>query len=185
MGAGVSARAACSVVSYIAAIVAANVVTAHLGLVPVGVGLMATAGTYFAGFALLARNITQDTAGRLVALAAMAVGIALSVVLATPTLALASGVAFAVSELLDMAVYTPLRARTDWWARAILPASLLGAVADTFIFLSLAGFPLWPGAVGQMVGKGWAIGIPVVVVLAVRKVRDRAVSRQRLIAEGA
>lgn len=181
----VSVRSAISVAGYTAAVVAANVVTANYGLIPVGFGLMATAGTYFAGFALLARNITQDAAGRLVALAAMAVGIALSVVLATPTLALASGVAFAVSELLDMAVYTPLRARTDWWARAILPASLLGAVVDSFLFLALAGFPLWPGALGQMAGKGWAIGIPVLLVVAVRKVRGRAVPRQRVVTEGA
>lgn len=159
---------------YIAVIVAANWAVAHYGLIPVGFGLAATAGTYFAGGALLLRNIAQDTSGRVVVLAAMTVGIALSTVLATPTLALASGVAFAVSELLDMAVYTPLRARTDWWARAILPASLLGAVVDSFLFLFLAGFPLWPGAIGQMVGKAWAIGVPVAVVVVVRHVRRPA-----------
>ena len=46
--------------AYAASIVAANYLTAHYGLVPAGFGLLVTAGTYAAGFALLARDFVQS-----------------------------------------------------------------------------------------------------------------------------
>lgn len=61
---------AAALTAYVAAIVGANYLTAHYGLVPVLPGLLVTAGTYSAGLALLARDAVQDTAGRLAALAA-------------------------------------------------------------------------------------------------------------------
>lgn len=48
---------------FITAVVLANVMTARLGLVDVGFGLMTTAGTFAAGFALLARDIVQQAGG--------------------------------------------------------------------------------------------------------------------------
>lgn len=154
---------------YIGAIVAANYVTNHYGLVAVGFGLTATAGTYLAGCALMLRNVVQDTLGRPVVIMAIVVGAALSA-LTSPALAVASGVAFGLSETLDMAVYTPLRTRG--WARAVIPASLLGALVDTFVFLYLADFPVTPaGVAGQLVGKTWAVWVPVALVLIMRKVR--------------
>lgn len=157
---------------YAAAIVAANWLTAHHGLIPVGFGLTATAGTYAAGAALMLRNTVQDALGRVFVLAAILAGAGLSA-LTSPALALASGVAFGVSELADTAVYTPLRRRG--WARAVLPASLLGALLDTLIFLSLAGFPVTPrGVLGQLVGKTWAVWLPVAVIVLARRRRPDA-----------
>lgn len=158
--------------AYAAAIVAANWLTARHGLIPVGFGLTATAGTYCAGAALMLRNTVQDTLGRAFVIAAILAGAALSA-LTSPALALASGVAFGISELSDTAVYTPLRRRG--WVRAVLPASLLGALLDTLLFLALAGFPVTPrGVAGQLVGKTWAVWLPVAVIVLARRGRPGA-----------
>lgn len=144
--------------AYIATVVLANVLTEHYGLIGIGFGLTATAGTFAAGATLLARNLTQDVTGRLVVLALMLAGCVLSWWLATPQLAVASAVAFACSETADMGVYTPLRKRG--WSRAVLAASVVGAVVDTLVFLHLAGFPVTADSVtGQLVvkvGISWA-----------------------------
>lgn len=162
--------------AYMTAIIAANVLTDRYGMVPVWPGIAATAGTYAAGLALLARDVVQDTAGRRPVLAAIAAGAVLSAWLATPQLAVASALAFAVAETVDMAVYTPLRRRG--WGRAALTSGLVGAVADTVLFLWLAGFPVWAALPGQLIGKAvWATAVPVVLVLAVREAR-RALPRQ-------
>jgi uncharacterized PurR-regulated membrane protein YhhQ (DUF165 family) len=156
---------------YAAAIAGANTLTAHNGLVPVGFGLTATAGTYSAGAALMLRNLVQDTLGRRFVAAAIVAGAALSAI-TSPALALASGIAFGVSELADTALYTPLR--RHGWARAALPASLLGATVDSLLFLGLAGFPVTArGMAGQLVGKAWAIWLPVAAVTLLRGVRHR------------
>ena len=79
-----------ALVAYLSTIVAANWLTARYGFTPVGFGLAATAGTYAAGLAFVARDAVQDTSGRVAALAALAVGGVLSWFLATPQLAVAS-----------------------------------------------------------------------------------------------
>lgn len=159
--------AAAAFTGYVTCVVAANWVTARYGFVPVWFGIAATAGTYAAGAALFTRDILQDTAGRHTVIAAIAVGALLSAWLSTPDLAVASGTAFLVAELADMAVYTPLRARG--WARAVLASNVVGAVADTFLFLWLAGFPVGQAAPGQLVGKLlWVTAVPVTVVAATR-----------------
>lgn len=146
---------------YAGAIVAANVVTAQFGMVPIGFGLTATAGTIFAGAALMMRNTIQDRYGRLRVVLAILAGAALSAI-TSPQLAFASAVAFGVAELADMAIYTPLRRKG--WLRAVLPASLVGAVLDTVVFLSLAGFPVMGNLAGQVIGKYAAVLATVVVV---------------------
>lgn len=161
-----------AVVAYIATIVAANWLTARYGLVPVGFGLLATAGTYAAGLAFVARDLVQDVAGRAGAVAAIGAGFAISWYLSTPQLAIASALAFLVSELADMAVYTPLRRRG--YVRAAITSNLVGTVVDTLLFLWLAGFGLVPLLVtGQLVGKTWMTVAAVAVVLAARALRHR------------
>src|SRR5690606_33613106 len=101
---------------YALTIAAANAAIQAFGLVPVGLGLVAPAGVYFAGLAFSLRDAVQETLGRHWAVAAILAGAALSASL-SPALALASGAAFLVSELADMAVYTPLRRRS--WLGAV------------------------------------------------------------------
>jgi uncharacterized PurR-regulated membrane protein YhhQ (DUF165 family) len=176
----VSPRGLVAVALYAAAIVGANALTSRYGMVPVGFGLVATAGTYAAGLALGLRDVVQDTAGRRAVLAAVLAGAALSWWLSTPTLAVASGVAFLASEVADFAVYTPLR--RHGWSRAVIASNTAGAVVDTVLFLALAGFPVTAASVsGQLVGKVlWATLLPVAMVGVIR----RALPRYTLDASG-
>lgn len=162
---------------YAGAVVAANVLTSHYGLVPVLPGLVTTAGTYAAGAALLLRDGVQETAGRWAVVAAIAVGGLVSWATSTPALALASAAAFLLAEGVDMAVYTPLRERG--WARAVLVSNVVGAVVDTLLFLTLAGFPLTASVIGgQLVGKLlWATLLPVIAVKATLRVRAGVTAR--------
>jgi uncharacterized PurR-regulated membrane protein YhhQ (DUF165 family) len=134
-------------VLYITTIFAANWAIATFGVVPVGFGLMAPAGVYFAGLAFTFRDLTQERLGRLPVVGAILVGAGLS-----PQFALASGIAFLFSELADFAVYTPLRDRG--FLRAVFASNVVGAVLDSALFLILAFGSLeffW----GQVAGKMW------------------------------
>ena len=172
------AAAVLAAVLFAGGVLAANLLTAWYGLVPVGFGLAATAGTYAAGLCLLARDWVHDTAGRRAVLAAIAAGGLASAALAGPQLAVASASAFVVSELADLAVYQPLRRRG--FIRAALASNAVGAPVDTILFLSLAGFPIWAALPGQLLAKTTATVIPVAAVLGVR-----ALLRHRLRPEGA
>lgn len=138
--------------AYIAVIVAANWLTATFGLVPIGMGLAVTAGTFAAGAALVIRDGLQLQVGRLWMLTAILAGALISAVTSTPALALSSGIAFAASELVDWAVFTPLRARS--LPLAVLTSSVISAPIDTVLFLHLAGFGVtWQAAAGQFIVK--------------------------------
>lgn len=169
------------ILSFVGTVVLANVVTSNWGLVSAGFGLLVPAGTYCAGLALGLRDALQERAGVRWALLAVAVGAGLSFELADYRIALASGVAFLLSEVADLAVYTPLRRKG--WRRAVLASNAVGAVVDTLIFLWLAGFPLTTTAVGgQLLVKAvWVTAS----FLAVAEVVRRALPRQRgMIVEG-
>ena len=166
-----------AIAAYLAGIVAANWLTVRYGFVPVGFGLMATAGTYAAGVAFVARDAVQDTAGRLAVVGCIVAGAALSLWLSTPALALASGAAFLISEAADMAIYTPLRRRG--YVRAAVASNLVGSAIDTVVFLWLAGFgPTWLTFGGQMVGKTWVTIAVVAGVVMIREVLRHRVRPQ-------
>ncbi|HUZ77133.1 MAG TPA: VUT family protein, partial [Chloroflexota bacterium] len=63
---------------YVASIVGANWALATIGLVPVGLGLMAPAGVYFAGAVYTFRDLTQVALGKRWALVAIFLGAAIS-----------------------------------------------------------------------------------------------------------
>jgi uncharacterized PurR-regulated membrane protein YhhQ (DUF165 family) len=156
-------------IAFLACILAANYVTTQFGMVPVGFGLVATAGTYFAGLTFVLRDSLQDVAGKRWTLAAIALGAALSFLVSDPFIALASAVAFGLSELADLAVYTPLRKRG--YLRAAIASNIVGAFVDTIAFLTIAGFPVMVALPGQMVGKLLVTAAAVGVVIAVRMAR--------------
>lgn len=153
---------------YIGAILAANILSANFGLVPVGFGLLVSAGTYAAGFALLSRDFVHTYLGVRGVLAGIAIGVALAWFLATPALAMASAVAFLVAELADMLVFLWIRPRG--FVRAALFSNIVSAPVDTVLFLWIAGFPLvFESIVGQMVGKIlWATVVPLAIFVGVR-----------------
>jgi queuosine precursor transporter len=186
-------RPVAAATGFLACIIAANYVTTEYGLIPVGFGLVATAGTYLAGLTFVLRDALQDAIrgglpGRIVFIddapfrqewappsdwsvawrvgAIIVAGAALSYAVSDPFIALASGVAFLASEAADLAVYTPLRRRG--YVRAAIASNVVGAVVDTFLFLWIAGFPIAGAWQGQIVGKVTVTALVVALVAAVR-----------------
>lgn len=167
-------RAALSL-SLVASVVLANLMTAHLGMVAVGFGLIASAGTWAAGLCLVLRDALDRAGGLRWVLPTIAAGVVLSAWLAGPALALASAAAFLLSELADLGVFRALRRRT--LVGAIAGSNAVGAVVDTLVFLPLAGFGLSAAAVGgQVLVKAGYLTVAALLVLAlVRGMRSRAV----------
>ena len=144
-------RSAVWIAAYIGSIIAANWMTTTFGLVPIGFGLAVTAGTFAAGAALVLRDAVQTVAGKAVVLVAIAAGIAVSYLVADPFIAVASAVAFAGSELVDFAIFTPLRRRL---VAAVVVSSVVSAPIDTILFLHIAGFGVtWQAVLGQFIVK--------------------------------
>ena len=123
-------------------------------MVPVAPGLMAPSGVLTVGLALVLRDLVQRRLGRWWSLAAIAVGAALSAVLAPPALVVASTAAFLLSELADFAVYTPLQQRR--FILAVIASSAVGLIVDSMLFLWLA-FGSLDFLAGQIVGKAWMV----------------------------
>ena len=148
---------------YIATIPAANYLIGHVGtvcvpqgpcLIPVAPGIMAPSGVLMIGAALLLRDLVQRQRGIPWSLACIGAGTALSFLIAAPSLAIASGTAFLISELADFTVYTPL-ARNRFMA-ALLASCLAGAAVDSALFLWLA-FGTLDHLLGQVIGKAYAV----------------------------
>lgn len=158
-----------ALVAYIAVIFLANWAIQTFHLVPVGFGLMAPAGVYFAGLAFTLRDLVQERLGRGWTLAAIVMGALLSYLI-EPKFALASALAFLASELLDFAVYTPLRRRN--WLTAVALSNLAGLVADSALFLWLA-FGSIDFLPGQVMGKMWMTMAAVVLLWLVRRQRQQ------------
>lgn len=162
---------------FLACIPLANWLILHVGtvcvvpngpcLVPVAPGVMAPSGVLTVGVALVLRDVVQRCLGLRFGLLAIAVGTALSALVAPPALVLASGVAFALSELADCAVYTPLQQRR--LMAAVVASSLVGLVVDSVVFLSLA-FGSLEFLPGQVIGKAWAVLVAVPLVRLLRRV---------------
>ena len=157
--------------AFVGVIVAANLLTAHLGVVT-WLGLAATAGTWLAGFGFVARDALHESGGIRWVAVAILLGVVVSVAF-SPRLALASGVAFAVSELADWGIYS--RLRESGRTRAALASNVVGSVVDTLLFLWLAGFPL-DGTPTQVLIK---VGTTTAFVLGVRLALRRQPVQQR------
>ncbi len=92
--------------------------------------------TVVTGLVLVVRDFAQREIGHRV-LIAMVVALALTVWLAGPQLALASGAAFAIAELVDWAIFT----FTKWpLSRRVFVSSLIAAPIDSVAFLYGANF---------------------------------------------
>lgn len=147
---------------YIATIPLANWLIGNVGtvcapqgpcLIPIFPGIMAPSGVVVIGAALVLRDLVQRRWGALVSLACVLIGAALSAFLAPPSLAIASGSAFLISELADFAVYTPLAKRR--FALAVGLSCIIGAIVDSALFLWLA-FGSLAFIEGQIIGKAYA-----------------------------
>ena len=144
-------------VGYIATIWLANWMISNVGncipdgpcVIPVGFELTAPSGVLMIGIALVLRDGIHEVYGRKWVLGGIMIGALLSAAV-SPALALASGVAFALSELGDMAVYEPIRKYSRPLGVAI--SGIIGGAVDSALFLMLA-FGSLDFFAGQFVGK--------------------------------
>ena len=138
---------------YVAAIVMSNWLITHVGipvgpgthLTEVGFGLLAPSGVWAAGISFPARDVVQRTGGRLLGVAAILLGAAISWKVSSPVIAVASGGTYLISESLDMLVYTPLQKR--WFVPAVIASGCVAIIVDSVVFLHWAGLPAgWSAA---------------------------------------
>jgi len=139
-------------------------------LIPVAPGLMAPSGVAMIGIALVLRDLVQRRLGVVYSASAVVIGATLSALVAPPSLVLASGVAFLISEFADLAVYTPLARRR--LVAAVVASSAVGLVVDSIIFLWLA-FGSLDFLLAQVVGKGWMVLLSVPLVHYLRRRDER------------
>ena len=135
-----------AVLAMVVVVTASNIlvqypVQADLG--PIHLADILTWGAFTYPFAFLVSDLTNRHDGprqaRLVVLVGFLVGLALSFWLSTPRIAIASGSAFLIGQLLDIAVFQRLRNR--YWLVPPLSASLFGSLLDTAIFFTIAFAP--------------------------------------------
>lgn len=139
-------------------------------LIPVAPGLMAPSGVLMVGLALVLRDLVQRRLGILWAIGAIAVGTALSATFAPSALVIASATAFLLSELADLAIYTPLQRRG--LVLAVAASGLGGLVTDSVVFLGLA-FGGLDFLAGQVIGKAWMVAAALPLVAWLRRRDDR------------
>ena len=159
---------------YIATIPLANWMIGNIGtfcvpdgpcMIPVGLGMTAPSGVLMVGAALVLRDQVQEHLGTKWSLLAIFIGAALSYILADPFIAIASILAFGVSELVDFFAYTKVRQKSRELAIAV--SGLVGAIFDSVVFLYIA-FGSLAYIEGQIFGK-LAISILAAGILWVMK----------------
>lgn len=126
---------------------------------------MAPSGVLWAGLGFTLRDLVQRRLGFGWSWIAILIGALLSALL-DPALALASGMAFLLSETLDLLVYTPLQRRN--LLAAVLGSNVVGLIVDSFVFLYLAGIPL-VFMEGQVIGK---LYMSLLALIAIRLLRE-------------
>lgn len=109
----------------------------------------------------LTNRLRGPAAARRVVWVGFALAVALSIVLAGPRIALASGTAFLVSQMLDVAVFDRLRGRA-WWQPPLF-SSVIGSAVDTALFFALAFYGTTMPWVTLAVGD---YGVKVAIALA-------------------
>jgi len=106
-----------------------------------------TWGAFTYPIAFLVTDLTNRHFGpktaRLVVAGGFAVAVLVSIWLASPRIAIASGAAFLLAQLLDVSIFDRLR-HSAWW-QAPLVSSLLGSILDTVVFFGLAFAPAFAG----------------------------------------
>ncbi|MBL1431734.1 MAG: VUT family protein [Robiginitomaculum sp.] len=127
--------------------------------------------TIVTGLVLVVRDFAQREIGHKV-LIAMMIALGLTAVLAGPKLALASGAAFAISELVDWSLFTFTKFRLS--TRVFL-SSLIAAPIDSAVFLLGAGFFTIANLVMSIIGK--MVGA-IFVALVVRRSENQSQSLQ-------
>jgi uncharacterized PurR-regulated membrane protein YhhQ (DUF165 family) len=130
---------AIAVIAMAAAVAASNVLV-QFPVEMAGLQEYLTWGAFTYPIAFLVTDLANRRFGprgaRRVVYVGFAIAVILSVVLATPRIALASGAAFLTAQLLDVGIFHALRERV-WWTPPLV-SSVVASGVDTLIFFSLA-----------------------------------------------
>jgi len=118
-----------------------------------------TWGAFTYPIAFLVNDLTNRKFGKssaqLVVVAGFVIAVLLSIWLASPRIALASGAAFLIAQLLDVRIFDALR-HTAWWRAPVLSSACASAI-DTLLFFSIAfigtGLPWTTWALGDYAVK--------------------------------
>lgn len=137
-----------AVASMAAVVVLSNILVQHpfqFTLGRLNLADLLTWGAFSYPLAFLVTDTTNRLLGphvaRLVVYLGFAIAVVLSVYFATPRIAIASGTAFLIGQLLDIAIFNRLVDRSWWQAPSL--SSLAGSAADTLVFFSLAFSPMF------------------------------------------
>jgi len=166
----------------------AVLVTASNILVQFPLNDFLTWGAFTYPFCFLVTDLSTRTLGperaRRIVYVGFGFAVVLSIVLASPRIALASGTAFLTAQLLDVAIFHRLR-RAAWWV-APLTSSILASSVDTAIFFSLAfagtGLPWMTLALGDYLVK---LAIALFMLLPFRALISFLPSREQLLRSSA
>jgi queuosine precursor transporter len=144
------ARFLAAIAAMVAIVAASNILVQYpfaVQLGPINLGDILTWGAWTYPVAFLVTDLTNRTFGparaRIAVFAGFVVAVILSIYLATPRIAIASGTAFLVAQMLDIAIFHRLRDGA-WW-QAPMFSSLVSSALDTVIFFSLAMAPAFAG----------------------------------------
>ena len=142
----------CGVLAMTAVVLASNILVQYpvnFNLGAVSLADLLTWGAFTYPIAFLVTDLTNrhfgPTTARYVVLLGFVVAVILSFILATPRIAIASGSAFLIAQLIDVSIFDRLR-KSTWW-KAPFVSSVLGSVIDTFLFFTLA-FSAWFAVLG-------------------------------------
>lgn len=155
-------------IMYLVSIVAGVWAIDFFGVVQVLPGIYAPAAVYVVGATLVIRDLLQNATGLRTVSVAILLG-ALLAALVNPGLAIASGAAFLLAELLDLAVYTPVRNKYGT-VRGMLASNAVSIPVDSVIFLALA-FGSQEFFTGQVIGKAFGTLVAVLVFAIIRRIR--------------
>ncbi|KKC35785.1 hypothetical protein WH87_14445 [Devosia epidermidihirudinis] len=174
------ARLLAAIAAMVVVVAASNILVlypleAHLGTV--NLADLLTWGAFTFPFAFLITDLTNRYDGprnaRLVVLVGFLVGLAVSFYLSanplpwnaggdpatTQRIAMASATAFLVGQLLDIAVFSRLRATKAWYLPPLL-GSLFGSMIDTAIFFTVAFSPALAGIDALFGLQDGSLGFP-------------------------
>lgn len=165
---------AATAAAFLGSVVAANWAIANIGtqyapgtphVLPVWPGIEAPSGVYVVGVTLVLRDVLQRRTNRGVTFALIVVGAALSAVF-SPALALASGLAFLISETVDLSIFSAVEPRWGFEA-GVVTSNAVSIVVDSALFLWLA-FGSLAFVEGQVIGKALATLAALLVIVAMR-----------------
>lgn len=127
-----------------------------------GMSEILTWGAFTYPIAFLVNDLTNRRFGVLAARKVVAIGfliaVGFSIYLATPRIAIASGFAFLVAQLIDVSVFEKLRS-ARWW-KAPLISTLFGSAIDTVLFFGIAFAPIFAGIDGLFDMEDGSLGFP-------------------------